>query len=212
MRTRRILAGAGLFVALAPFPASSTVATETVTIPGNYFSPQTARVYVGDRVVWFNDTGRNHTVISSSDSSESFRSNGSCGLLAGNDCVRPKRSFGHTFDSRGTFTYYCRIHGSDAKYPNCGMCGRVVVVTRKMVPTSPPATSPGTSASPSTTGSASPSGTASVFPTGTVSTPPGANAPGGDDSTTTSTLAIAAVGVALLGGAGFLVYRTMIRR
>jgi plastocyanin len=210
MRTTRILAAAGLFVALAPFPASSTVATETVTIPGNYFSPQTARVYVGDRVVWFNDTSRNHTVISSSDSSESFRSNGNCGILAGNDCLRPGRSFAHTFDERGTFTYYCRIHGSDATYPNCGMCGRVVVVTRKAQPTTPP-TSPGTSASPTATASASPSGTASVFPTGTASTPPGANDPGDDDSTT-STLALAAVGVALLGGAGFVVYRTMIRR
>jgi LPXTG-motif cell wall-anchored protein len=51
-----------------------------------------------------------------------------------------------------------------------------------------------------------------VLPTGTASTPPGGNVPGGDDTTTTNTLAIAAVGVALLGGAGFVVYRTMIRR
>jgi LPXTG-motif cell wall-anchored protein len=39
-------------------------------------------------------------------------------------------------------------------------------------------------------------------------------AAGGDDArdTATNTWAIAAVGVALLGGAGVLVYRTMLRR
>ena len=211
MRTTRILVAAGLVLAMAPFPALSTAATETVVIPGNYFSPQTARIYVGDTIRWFNDTGRNHTVISSSGSGESFRSSGSCGLLSGNDCVRPGRSFAHTFGLRGTFTYYCRIHGSDASYPNCGMCGRVVVVRRASPPTTPATASPGPSVSPSTTGSASPSGLPTEIPTGTstATTPP---VVGPDDDGATSTWALAAVGVALLGGAGIIVYRTMIRR
>ena len=143
MRATRILVATALSIALAAFPAlGSAAATESVTIPGNFFSPQSARVYVGDTVRWFNNTSRNHTVISSSDSSESFRSSGSCGLLAGSDCVRPGRSFSHTFDVRGTFTYYCRIHGSDGTYSNCGMCGRIVVVRRKATPATPATTAP----------------------------------------------------------------------
>lgn len=212
MRATRILVATAISVALAAFPAlGSTATTEAVTIPGNFFSPQNAKIYVGDTVRWINDTGRNHTVISSSDSSESFRSSASCGLLAGSDCVRPGRSFSHTFDVRGTFTYYCRIHGSDAAYPNCGMCGRVVVVRRKARPTSPATLTPPASASPSLSPSASPSGTDTVSPTRSDSTP---LADRGDDGsgTATNTWAIAAVGVALLGGAGVLVYRTMLRR
>ena len=202
----------GLSLALVSFPALSSTTTETVTIPGNYFSPQTARIYVGDTVRWFNDTANNHTVISSSDSAEAFRSNASCGLLGPSDCVRPGRSFAHTFSTRGTFTYYCRIHGSNAKYPNCGMCGRVVVVRRKASPSTPATSSPGSSGSPTTSVSPSASGTSKVIPTGTDPTSPGATPPGSDGGGNTNTWALAAVGVALLSGAGFFVYRTMIRR
>lgn len=213
MRTARVIAATGLSVLLVTFPALSNATTETVTIPGNYFSPQSAKIYAGDTVRWFNDTARNHTVISSSDSSEAFRSSGSCGLLAGNDCLRPGRSFSHTFASRGTFTYYCRIHGSNSTYPNCGMCGRVVVVRRKAGPTTRPTTSSGTSVAPSSSTSASPSVPQSVSPTGTSagSTPPESGGPGDEDGST-NIWALASVGVALLAGAGFLVYRTMLRR
>ena len=211
MRATRILVAAALSVAIATFPALGSAATnETVTIPGNFFSPQSVKIYVGNTVRWFNDTARNHTVISSSASSESFRTGESCGLLSGSDCVRPGSSFSHTFDARGTYTYYCRIHGSDAAYPNCGMCGRIVVVRRKASPTTGSSTPP-SSASPSVSGSPSPSPTPSGLPGGSASTFI-AEPRKDDEGASTNTWAIAGVGVALLGGAGLLVYRTMIRR
>jgi plastocyanin len=214
MKFIRAIAAAGLFVLLLPLvPASAAPTTRAVTIPGNYFSPQTIHIHVGDTVRWTNESGTNHTVTSNSDSAESFNSSTNCkSALLFNDCIKRGRSYAHTFQSRGVFVYRCQIHGADAAYPDCGMCGRVVVV-KKSSPTIQP-TTPGTS--PTSTASGSPSGS----PSGSLSPTPGGvspdSSPGaagpGESSHAAPTIAFAALGVALLGGAGFVVYRTMIRR
>jgi plastocyanin len=213
MRFTRVIVAAGLFMMLLP-PAPASAATRTVDIPGNYFSPPTIRVHVGDTVRWFNDTSNNHTVTSNSDSDESFNSSTNCpgSIIFGNDCIKRGGSYSHTFDTRGTFTYHCKIHGSNVSFPNCGMCGRVVVV-RKSSPTVTP-TSPGpTPTGTATTASPSPSNSGSVSPTpGGVSPDSSPKASGQGGSSSTATIALAAVGVALLAGSGLLVYRTMIRR
>jgi len=211
MRIARLVAAAGLTVLLLP-PAPASAATRTVDIPGNYFSPPTIRVHVGDTVRWFNDTGTNHTVTANFDSAEPFNSSANCpGGLLGNDCIKPGRSFSHTFDARGTFTYHCKRHGDDVSFPNCRMCGRVVVLRRSsstVQPTTgePTPTGGPTTISPSPSPSSSTPGTGIVSPTGTF------KASGPDGGRSTPTLAIATIGVALLAGSGFLVYRTMIRR
>jgi plastocyanin len=211
MRIARLVAVAGLTFLLLP-PAPASAATRTVDMPGNYYAPATIRVHVGDTVRWFNDTGTNHTVTSNSDSAESFNSSANCpGGLLGNDCIKPGRSFSHTFDSLGTFTYHCKRHGSDVSFPTCGMCGRVVVLRRSSSTAQPTTKEPTPTGTPTTISpSPSPSsptpGSGIVSPTGTFK----ASGPEGGGST--PTLAIAAIGVALLAGSGFVVYRTMIRR
>jgi plastocyanin len=211
MKLLRVVIATGFLVALAP-PVPAKAATHTVTIPDRSYSPERVSILIGDTVRWVNDTNQRHSVTATSDSAargEGFDSSPSCdnGILF-NRCLRPGASYSHTFTTRGTFTYYCRIHGTDAPFPDCGMCGRVTVV-RKSSPTIAPTTpgaSPTSSVSPS--GSASPS----ASPDSTPSAGPSDLAAPKGDASTSWTLAIAAIGVALLGASGYAVYRTMIRR
>jgi plastocyanin len=211
MKLLRVVIATGFLVALAP-PVPAQAATHTVTIPDRSYSPERVSILIGDTVRWVNDTNQRHSVTATSDSAargESFDSSPSCdnGILF-NRCLRPGASYSHTFTTRGTFTYYCRIHGTDAPFPDCGMCGRVTVV-RKSSPTIAPTTpgaSPTSSVSPS--GSASPSASPDSTPSAGTSD---LAAPKGHASTSW-TLAIAALGVVLLGATGVAVYRTMIRR
>ena len=211
MKLWRVVVAAGLFVAFVP-PAPAGAATRSVSIPNRSFSPQTISIAVGDTVRWTNNSGDQHTVTATSESTslgESFDSSPNCGSLLFSDCLRPGRSFSHTFTTHGTFTYYCRRHGSDAAFGSCGMCGQVVVV-RKPSSTNPPTTpaSPRSTASASASPSVSPSVSSSASPSGTALAGPGGQ---GGSSGTGRTIAIAGFGVALLGASGYAVYRTMIR-
>jgi len=195
-------------------PAPASAATRSVDIPGYYYSPATIRIHVGDTVRWFNDSDDRHTVTSSSSSAESFNSSTNCrrnGGLLGNDCIKPGRSYSHTFDQLGTFTYYCKRHGRDAPFPNCNMCGRVAVVKQSSSTVQPTTAEPTPTGTP-TTASPSPSASPSATGSGAISPDSSPNAAGPGTSSDTPVLAIAAAGVALLAVSGFLVYRTMIRR
>lgn len=204
---RAIAAAAVLFAVLPLVPASA--GTHRVTIPGRFFQPQSIRVTVGDMVRWTNTSDERHTVTSGSDSNEPFNSSRNCpGALLFNDCIRPGGSFSHTFETRGTFTYYCQLHGSDRSFPNCGMCGRVTVVRTQSGTVAP--TAAGTPP-PSTPASVSPSpSVTSPAPTVSSSRPSAAEPDRGSDEGL-PILPIAGAGVLLLGVSGFLVYRTMIR-
>jgi plastocyanin len=214
MRLLRLVVVAGIVFVLAP-PVPAGAATRTVTITGRSYSPERVSIVIEDTVRWVNETNQRHSVSASSDSiskGESFDSNPNCdtGFLF-NRCLRPGQSFSHTFTTRGTFTYYCRIHGTDAPFPDCGMCGRVTVVRRSsptIAPTTPggtPSGSPSSTASVSTSPSPSPGDSTSVTGSGLA-------APGSDDGGNTSVLAVAALGVVLLAASGYAVYRSMIRR
>jgi len=180
-------------------------------MPARYFSPSTIKIHVGDTVQWTNTSQEGHSVNSRASSAESFNSSTNCrsGALLFNDCIRPQQSFSHTFQSRGVFVYYCQRHGVDAPFPNCRMCGRVIVVRR-----SSPTVAPSASVTPSGSGSpsVSPSPTGSTTSSGTPLPGSSTLAAGPSGSKGLPTVAIAAIGVALLAGTGVIVYRTMIRR
>jgi plastocyanin len=96
-----------------PAGASLTLAqTVDVTVFSNFFSPQMVRVTAGDTVRW-SWSGSPHTVTS-----------GACCVPNGVFCS-PSDSqcdssaisgggavYSHTFNSQGTFSYFCRVHGS----------------------------------------------------------------------------------------------------
>jgi plastocyanin len=99
LATLLLLAGA-----LSPARAANV----DVTISGFTFSPSTVTIHPGDTVTWHNPTSSFHTV---STDDGSFGS----GDPAGN------WTYSHTFNSEGSFPYFCELHRS------LGMVGLVVV-------------------------------------------------------------------------------------
>ena len=76
------------------------------------FSPVRIVVPVGTTVVWDWNDSESHSVTSDTGVFDS-------GLLSGTD-----KEFEFTFDSAGTFPYFCNVHGLPG---GIGMAGTVVV-------------------------------------------------------------------------------------
>lgn len=204
-----LVASTALFALAWPAFGADT----TVALRSRMFDDRVVSIKAGDTVTWIHrDGGRNHTVTASTDSRAqgiAFDSHPNCsgGIFA--RCMERNDTFRFVFDSSGTFTYFCKLHGRDAPYPDCGMCGQVGVSERSApTPSTPPtATSRPTSPSPS----AGPTASATGSPSGSPSEGPVAGPPDGEGGST-SPVAIATAAVALLAGSGFVVYRTLIKR
>src|SRR5258708_21198646 len=97
-------------------PMVANGASVTVTVGNNCFgfSPSTVTIHPGDTVQW--------TWSSSGHSSTS----GSPGMPSGvwdSGILNQGSTFMHTFNTAGSFSYYCTPHGAC-----CGMVGTVTVV------------------------------------------------------------------------------------
>ncbi len=90
-------------------PRAAAAASAQVTIENFTFKPATITVSVGTTVTWTNRDDMPHTVVAED---RSFRSN----------ALDTDETFSHTFNSAGTFVYFCSIHTS--------MVGKVIVETR----------------------------------------------------------------------------------
>jgi plastocyanin len=88
-----------------PAPMSGQV---TVVMRNIAFNPSSITIHMGQTVVWINQDSAPHTTTSGSCSGNT------CTPAAGWDSgtLNPGQSFSHTFNSIGTFTYFCRIHGA----------------------------------------------------------------------------------------------------
>jgi plastocyanin len=104
-------------------PAAGSVERETVTIEGLSFTPNELTVDAGTTVEWTNDDPVEHTVTSGTKGAQ-----GVPGVSKGKPDrpdgdfdaqLAPGKTFSFTFDTPGTYEYFCRIHG--------GMTGTVVV-------------------------------------------------------------------------------------
>jgi LysM repeat protein len=98
-----------------PATMPSGGATVAVSMQNIAFNPASLTVHVGTTVVWTNNEsdGIQHTVTS-----------GAPGAPSGvfdSGTLNPGQSFRFTFNSTGTFAYYCRIHGAH-------MTGSVTVI------------------------------------------------------------------------------------
>lgn len=80
------------------------------------FSPANLTITHGTTVTWMNGDAIQHTATSSSSSTEAFNS----GQLPGGS------TYTHTFNTPGTFHYYCQNHGFDGNPPG-GMAGTITV-------------------------------------------------------------------------------------
>lgn len=108
----------GSYVAAAP-PA----ATVEVAAADFEFQPQSVTINAGDTITWTNTGAAPHTATASDGSWDS-----------GN--LDPGQTFSRTFDTPGTYNYYCRYHGTPE---GTGMAGTIVVQAQAQ-PTPAPAT------------------------------------------------------------------------
>ncbi len=153
---------------LAGLPAWADDAAVQTT-GGNTFSPASVTVDVGDTVTWTNNGGLNHTVTASTNN---WAKNNSIGFSG--------QSTAYTFESPGTYGYYCQTHGG----PGSGMSGTVVVrgAASPTPPASPsakptPKPTPKPSVSPSVAPSPTPTRTPSRTPSATAKPSPSRSAP-----------------------------------
>jgi plastocyanin len=119
---------------LAFYPTAGSAATVTVTVNGscNYYScsvffmPASVMIHRGDTVQWTWNSS-NHSTTS-----------GSPGVPNGlwdSGILNQGATFSHTFNTAGTFPYYCTVHGQC-----CGMTGTVTVTNPSPTPTPTPPT------------------------------------------------------------------------
>lgn len=200
--------------------APSAAAERTVRIvTGNRFDPEDKFVVAGDTVVWTYDdaNGAPHTVTRQTsperfDSSPSNCPDATPLAPPADDCLDSNnRTYSHRFDRPGTYAYFCKVHGQS-------MSGTIRVAPRETATPTPtrttaaptPSPSPSVSESGSPDPSASPTGSPGETPTpdGTptpapTETPLPPSSSGGNGPK----LALAAVALGSLGGAGFFIYR-----
>lgn len=89
-----------------PNTPSTTLPTNEVVIEGFTFNPATLNIPAGTTVTWHNNDSVTHTVTARDNS---FDSSG----------LSPDGTFAHTFEQKGTFEYYCKLHPS--------MTGKIIV-------------------------------------------------------------------------------------
>jgi plastocyanin len=94
------------------------------------FSPETVTISVGDTVTWVNGSSEQHTVTAEESAlpggADYFASGNPASEDEANDDVSgsfigPGESYAHTFETPGTYRYYCIPHHE------AGMAGRIVV-------------------------------------------------------------------------------------
>src|SRR5437899_2479115 len=116
-----------LVAIMAPFlvfhPTIARAATVTVMVgPGGFFfTPSSVTIHTGDSVLWmWSSTGHSST-------------SGSPGMPNGlwdSGILNQGASFTHTFNTAGSFPFYCTPHGAC-----CGMIGAVIVSNSTPTPT-----------------------------------------------------------------------------
>jgi plastocyanin len=98
---------AGCSSAQAPVQAAGTpvtpaAGTNAVLIKGFAFSPATVTISSGTAIIWTNQDGATHTIVSDTGAPEAFSS----------DPLGQNGVFRFTFTRPGTYNYHCSIHPS----------------------------------------------------------------------------------------------------
>jgi plastocyanin len=112
------------------YSSAASAATVTVTVGNNCFcfSPATVTIHPGDTVRW---------TWSSSGHSSTSGSPGSPNGIWDSGIINQGAVFTHTFNTVGSFPYYCTVHGGC-----CGMLGTVTVANPSPTPTPTPTPTP----------------------------------------------------------------------
>ena len=121
-------------VAIAPllalYPTMASATTVTVQVGPNClcFMPASVTIHPGDTVQW---------TWNSSDHSSTSGTPGHPNGLWDSGILSQGAMFSHTFNTIGSFPYYCTVHGQC-----CGMTGTVTVSTPTPTPTPTPGSGP----------------------------------------------------------------------
>ena len=115
---RWILAAVGLVVLGGPISSQAATANVQVGNGGLVFTPTVTNINVGDRVLWTWFGGIIHNVTSTNSA-------------WGASPTQSSGTFTNTFNSAGTYFYYCTVHGT----PTSGMKGAVIVAAANVPPT-----------------------------------------------------------------------------
>jgi LPXTG-motif cell wall-anchored protein len=174
-----------IVVALALSPALAQ--DVGVVINDNSYSPANVTIDPGQSVGWANQGQNRHSVTADNGS---FDSSPSCSTSNESACMAPGATFEHTFNTSGTFGYYCRIHGAPGGQ---GMSGTVTVRSQSPSPT------PSGTVSPTGSPTATPTTTVSPTPTTTSGTQSPLPETGDSDSVLWMGLALLAFGIGLAG-------------
>jgi len=83
-------------------PPASTGGGNSITIKNFAFDPSTLTVKTGTEVMWVNQDGAPHAIVSDTGSPVTFSS----------DSLSTGASYRFTFTQPGTYTYHCSIHPS----------------------------------------------------------------------------------------------------
>ena len=151
--------------ALIFYPKAARAMTVDVTIgPGGslVFSPSSVTIHPGDQVKW---------TWSSSGHSTTSGSPGQPNGIWDSGIHNQGATFSHTFNSAGTFPYYCIPHGGC-----CMMVGTVTVVSETPTPTPRPTATATATPRPTATATPRPTATATPRPTATATPRPTATA------------------------------------
>ncbi|MDQ4057268.1 MAG: plastocyanin/azurin family copper-binding protein [Thermoproteota archaeon] len=105
------LAVALISLSVDPTAIFAQTATTISMVPGSsapkpdnkYYDPDPANVAVGTTVTWINDDATLHTAVSGTPDTGPSGEFDSSYLAKG-------KTFEHTFDTAGTFDYYCTLH------------------------------------------------------------------------------------------------------
>ena len=128
-RSRRIVLAGGLLLVTMALAAPALAATIVVNIEDQTFAPANVVVAAGDTVTWTVTKSINepHTVTSgesggAADAGKLFDS----GLTDVETLKANGKTYSHTFETAGTFAYFCQVHA--------GMKGSVTVLAEGGAP------------------------------------------------------------------------------
>src|SRR4051812_15338965 len=143
--------------------ANATTIDVTVGPGGDLvFSPSSVTIHPGDQVRWTFGSGGHSTTSGSPGQPNGIWDSG----------IRNQgATFTRTFNSAGTFPYYCVPHGGC-----CQMVGTVAVVSETPTATPRPTATPTATPRPTATGTPRPTATATPRPTATTTPRPTATA------------------------------------
>lgn len=87
--------------------ATVTIVKGATTLNDKAFSPNPIKIKVGDTITWINEDNNIHTVSSGKPNSPDAGRLFDSGLTS---LITPSKSYSHTFNEPGEYTYFCKLH------------------------------------------------------------------------------------------------------